>query len=860
MLELEATRKINHFDSNYLSKGAILDDFEASVDVSDTQIINDIKLFSIKEVNNEYAKKLESLSSAISLLDDEEVRGGLISVLNDINIAKQSKLASQLSNLVESNQSSIVEILDNASEVAAGIDEKVDYLSLRAVLISLREHFVSADIYTLLKEIGIISNSSMEAVDKYSELVRVIGELNKLLDAGGEAVYGNYASIVKSINGTIDNVQNKITAKDNTVDSTIISDIADLYAEANSAYIEHLKVILTELQDELDLISDGYTSAVEALRDSDDEAIAAILDSLDDYNGLRTEQLSDIENFCSDDNSSIVEEYMTIPYGVLAVLYAWPAYMKRSYITGVQSLYRDVRKVINGQSTSNSLVFDQCFYDNSEKVRLILTSTANTSAFQQLFDRAKDQEEIASQENARTNLINTLGSLILPPNKLSEAIDAIICDNDTYASRNAVLSKLVGEWHSSASVSEKQRILEEMCSELDNSISIDSQLKEISAKLLCPSILLFDESQYDGEFYSSLRAFIETNKKAFLACTTYSDISTLLTSAGSAIESDYELLSSLLKALKQDDILLFDDLSADLAFNLLSTEQVNTIRDIAEYKEAVDSVDIITSCKLISMLTDRELVVAWQDDTNNWVDSSGNYYQKFTNYKNTSKPAEWVAYPINGTADEQRTWLAATEEWVALKSSNETRTLSLSDSDGHWRTSSGAKVAVSAKRSYRTYDSDACGWVVSEMWLDSDDEEIIVNSNSGWLLADGEFYVAADSEINNVMSDLFTKVSALGKLNYLSDDAKAAHSVLLLETQLLNSIRELDKNRDFYYSVPIESNIAIDFNDGDSRLNTLMNPMVNYDINNVNNNFVISKIDINYLTSGLQIARSSKLN
>ena len=39
-----------------------------------------------------------------------------------------------------------------------------------------------------------------------------------------------------------------------------------------------------------------------------------------------------------------------------------------------------------------------------------------------------------------------------------------------------------------------------------------------------------------------------------------------------------------------------------------------------------------------------------------------------------------------------------------------------------------------------------------------------------------------------------------------------------------------------------------------------MNPATNYDVNNINNNFVISKLDIDYLDKGIQIARSSRLN
>lgn len=81
-----------------------------------------------------------------------------------------------------------------------------------------------------------------------------------------------------------------------------------------------------------------------------------------------------------------------------------------------------------------------------------------------------------------------------------------------------------------------------------------------------------------------------------------------------------------------------------------------------------------------------------------------------------------------------------------------------------------------------------------------------------------------------------------------------------LEKQLLADIRAIDVDRDFYYNVPIDSNFMIDFKEKSSKLNTLMNPLTNYDINNMNNSFVISKLDIDYLTSGIQIARSSRLN
>ena len=86
------------------------------------------------------------------------------------------------------------------------------------------------------------------------------------------------------------------------------------------------------------------------------------------------------------------------------------------------------------------------------------------------------------------------------------------------------------------------------------------------------------------------------------------------------------------------------------------------------------------------------------------------------------------------------------------------------------------------------------------------------------------------------------------------------YNVLKAEEQLLADIRKIDVDRAFYYTAPVEINLAIDFNPGDAALNTLMNPITNYDINNINNSFVISKLDIDYLDNGIKIASSSRLN
>jgi hypothetical protein len=72
---------------------------------------------------------------------------------------------------------------------------------------------------------------------------------------------------------------------------------------------------------------------------------------------------------------------------------------------------------------------------------------------------------------------------------------------------------------------------------------------------------------------------------------------------------------------------------------------------------------------------------------------------------------------------------------------------------------------------------------------------------------------------------------------------------------LLNAITTLDKKHEFYYNAPIENSLAIEFNEN---ISSFANPYTLYDVNNINNNFVVSKLDIKYLDTGLQIAKSSK--
>ena len=76
-----------------------------------------------------------------------------------------------------------------------------------------------------------------------------------------------------------------------------------------------------------------------------------------------------------------------------------------------------------------------------------------------------------------------------------------------------------------------------------------------------------------------------------------------------------------------------------------------------------------------------------------------------------------------------------------------------------------------------------------------------------------------------------------------------------LAEALLSDILAIDKDYEFYYNAPIENSLAIEF---DKNINSFSNPYTLYDVNNINNNFVVSKLDVADLKTGLKIAKSSR--
>ena len=73
--------------------------------------------------------------------------------------------------------------------------------------------------------------------------------------------------------------------------------------------------------------------------------------------------------------------------------------------------------------------------------------------------------------------------------------------------------------------------------------------------------------------------------------------------------------------------------------------------------------------------------------------------------------------------------------------------------------------------------------------------------------------------------------------------------------QLLADIRKADEEGIFYYNAILDNSIKLNINEAAGE--TMQTEKIWYDYNNVNNKFVVSEIDSDYLDTGITLARTS---
>jgi hypothetical protein len=748
-----------------LSDGDIITDFEVAADNTYEHLVNDLKIASIKEINAVYSTQLETISTAVKEITDSTTRETLLSILDEANTSKQAELAAQIQALVTTyGQQTINDLLNNAlviaagqenPEAAAGSTREVDYATLLAILLTIKQQLGNYDFVDLIAQIEQVLAGSMSNSDKYAKLRELVAVI-KPEDAKTSTTTGDTATgdiiTVKSLldsltgtNGILPAVETKLSTNDKGYSQELYSKLDNFLADFSKLYNGKLDTILGDIQDILKDLDSSYTAAITALATAEQSAVGKILSLLSEYTNARQTSTSKVDALVSS-----TFKYEDLPYWRAAVKAVWPVYIKQSVIADVDKLYTDIRSAITSGTFTTA--------PSISSSREIIKDFTNFNTFLDVFNRAKASDAEFDQNGARKTLIESIWSA----SPFASELKNIAALN---ATRNITLNTLIADIKASTSVTKKQQLIKELKNELDTIIKVDTQLEEISAKLLCPHIL-FAESKLPAiktdKFYDRLAKFIFVD---------------------TVINGEVEIESEKTKLLTLAS-------GFGTALSAIATKLGNASDVITELKTAIDSNTI------------DELSTGW-----------------------------W-----NAIEEEENSETLLTKEYLAvlvgIKNTFDTK----------------AKIAA-AKDSKLITDLKANNTVTEDS----------TKREGEWLSSEGSV-IETNVTIDAILTKLLQAVIDLGDTTSMSESLKEVYNVIKLEEMLLDELRALDKNREFYYSVPVDSNIAIDFNDGDIELNTLMNPAVNYDINNVNNTAVISKLDINYLDSGLQIARSSRLN
>ena len=136
-------------------------------------------------------------------------------------------------------------------------------------------------------------------------------------------------------------------------------------------------------------------------------------------------------------------------------------------------------------------------------------------------------------------------------------------------------------------------------------------------------------------------------------------------------------------------------------------------------------------------------------------------------------------------------------------------------------------------------------------------EIVLVNNNT----KKATYY--AEGIPHKIIEGLGLKNNANGLYSFYirSTDTTPVHK--RIREELLRELNKLDVDHQFYYNCLVNNSVALNINPGlvdTEEAEKLSTPRIWYDSNNINNKFVISEIDANWLEhkNGIMIARSSK--
>ena len=729
------------------SYDALKTDFSRSLDADEHdagEALTKMHKYCFEKIDTIFVEQLSLLVAELDKAENTDERNSLLSLLTSLQQSRLDLLYSdlmpkirELSEVAENSQTNV--LLESVVNYATN----AQYTNLALALTQLVNQLENDKLTFLVTEIEL-------AVANQSNV-----QLANLLDALKSSIDAADNSLIAEVKALLELVKSKVG--ENTTDSEIITKALNLRNTASEFYETELKAIIRDLTTLITNADKTFSTAIEALQESKDKQISYILTALTSIIAQRNTDLETLEmpGYRYHTQWKYIED---------AFRDIWAKeYMKRDLTSGIDMLYSKAKASVNSV-TELSYSLSKFFYtDDMERDMLI--QAANLTVFDAIAEQINRQAQRASQNNTRAKIIEDINLYLPIIPKLEEAMSEVSTNS---IDKNSVVVDLINKLldDSIESITEKQRLITLLKKELQSLIDVDDRLLSISAKLLCPSILRFEEylpaeatqEEKPDEFYSKL-------------------VSALTIHRNSLLSDGVETLNSISASLEST-------VNSDCAFITKFSEALKT-KQLEDFKDTVLSLDFTNT--LLS-----------------------------TKYFN-NKDGE-----VTGLTEDLKTAVFTQKGVLIIKES------------GIFGELSDIEISKDNGDTVSSYLAEIMQWL---------------NDNRSKLTKD----------LASIITALHKGVNELRvNQNIVTDEFKDAYIIHEAEKELLSAIRALDLKREFYYNVPIETNLAIDFNDSDDRLCSLASPLISYDINNINNNFVISKLDIDYLDKGIQIARSSR--
>ena len=678
-------------------------------------------------------KQLADLASRLELTATSSERSNLLEILTNLYEESHSGTLAELREKINA----LSELINRDEGI--GLAESVysslataEYSTALSYLSQLYSYLNTDEIKRRVSEIAAITIEDPSTDSALSTLVEELSELINELDVE--------TGLPASVNALIGEVENKVSADNKEPDAALTGTAKGLQQDIISDYQQAVSAILNDINTLVDRrLNDKFLAAVNilnGLKSSEDKEIAQLIDEIESIRDTRKANIDTISKLTTFEKSSLP------PYSSEAIVEVWTPKLKQIGLDAVNELFSSLNNKI-AAPTNSSITIPE--YSGTEWTN-VLNAKIDIDAFGSIESAISNLVLKSSQRSGNAGFINGLSVPNTPD--MTTALDAIrnLTDNSTEATRVAALIAAISSFMTTTNAADRHQYANELQAELDSAIELDGALYEVTSKLLCPSILLFDSEYeptaklYKDAFYDSFISKIESIKDNFANNnkTAADVISSAKNTLSSIINNDCKLAELTLAS-------PVDIAKAEVSKNTILPSDV-----ITNVKE------LITAAKLLVNITNAKSAAFFGD----------NYFLK---------------HPDSSASDIIGTWI-------------------------------GNATLYSTEDVY---------------------------------------------SVNDALNSLKSNVAAIENATpTLNDTFKSIYDTYKIEEQLLADVRRYDEGINFYYSAPVETTLAIDFNES---VNTLMNPYTNYDINNINNSFVISKLDIDYLDTGLQIARSSRL-